>query len=181
MNVIAATMAKPLDIHLRQGYAFRLTVATVLLSWIGWQVLLISGLDHEQGNQARALLFFEAGLILLFYSLLSVLRMKRNEAMPARESAQLFFGLFLIGLPALTWLAWWHLSQLRAGYYLHHAVNAAGTAPLLACPVVSVAYLLVILIWLQTTVSSYGNARPGSWPHRAMGWLQACVLNPYFR
>jgi hypothetical protein len=181
MHSVSATMVKPMDGHVLQGYAFRLTVATVMLSWAGWQALLISGLDRQQGNTGHALLFFEIGLVFLFYSLFALLRLKRKEATPARESAQLFFGLLLIGLPLMTWIIWRHLSQVLAGYHLTHTGNAAGSAPLFACPVISIAYLLVILIWLQTSVSSYSDARPGSWPQRIMLWLDVTVRKPYFR
>jgi len=181
MNAVRITMVKRPDIHLLQGYAFRLTAAMVLLSWVGWQALLISGANHVQGASFHALLFFEAGLILLFYSLFSLLRLMRTEALPARESVQLFYGVMLVGLPPLTWLFWWHLRQMLAGYHRHQAGNAGNTSLLYACILVSIIYLVMMLVWLQTNVRSYENARPGSWPQRTMDWLQSSVVEPYFK
>jgi hypothetical protein len=162
-----------------QDYAFRLTVGIVLLSWAGWQALLISGADHAEGATTHALFFFEAGLALLFYSLFSLLRLKRKEALPARESVQLFFGVTLAALPLLTWLVWSHLSRMLAVRPPYHLANVGSSALLFACILISMAYLVTILVWLQTNVSSYDNARPGSWPHRTMSWLQSSVFRPY--
>jgi hypothetical protein len=181
MNAISITMVKRMDVHALQGYAFRLTVSTVVLSWIGWQALLISGADHVQGARTHALFFFEAGLVLLFYSLFSLLRLMRTEALPARESIQLLFGVLLAGLPPLTWLVWRHIRFLLADRNQHALGNAANTSLLYACILVSLVYLAMMLVWLQTSVASYSDARPGSWPQRTMQCLHAMVINPYFK
>jgi Sec-independent protein secretion pathway component TatC len=181
MNGTSIAMAKRMDSHLSQCYAFRLIVATVVLSWAGWQALLISGADHLQGDSAHTLLYLESGLVLLFYSLLTLLRLKRNETLPARESVQLFFGVLLVGLPLLTWYAWRHIKLLLADHHRHQAANVGSVSLLYACIIISIAYLVMILVWLQTNVTSYDDARPGSWPNRMMGWLHSSVIEPYFK
>jgi hypothetical protein len=179
MNAISVTMARGADTRFLQGYAFRLTVAMVMLSWAGWQALLISGAEHEHGATGHTLFFFYGGLTLLLYSLFLLLQMKRKEATPSRESAQLFFSLFLIWLPLMTWLVWRHLRPLLADHRQLHAGNGAGEVLVYSCVLISLTYFLVILAWLQTTVSSYESARPGSWPYRIVHWVQSSVIAPY--
>jgi hypothetical protein len=179
MNAISVTMVKGVDTHFLQGYAFRAVVAIATLSWAGLQMLLVSGAYQKQeaGNHAAVALL--GSLVLLLYSLFKFLRIRRLDATPARESTQLYFGAFLAVLPLLTWMMWKYLNKLlRYNHHLTHT-DTSGQALLYSSVIISVAYFVTILVWLQTNVTSYDMAKTGSWSYRTMRWLQESVMDPY--
>lgn len=182
MNAISVTMVKGTDSQTLHDHAFRLTVAMVLLSWVGWQMLLISGCYHWRGFPDRATDFLEVGLVLLLYSLHLLLRLKRKDAAPARESAQLFFGAFIIALPGMTWIVWHQLGRvLTLPVKAHSIISGSNIALRNTSLVISVIYAVVILIWLQTNVPYYSQARNDSWSRRIMQRLKLWVVDPYFK
>jgi hypothetical protein len=181
MNAISVTMVKGTSVHFLQGFAFRAVAAIVLFSWAGMQLLLISGAFHKQEATNHALLALLAGVALLFYSLYLHLRLRRLDATPSRESAQLYFGTFLALLPFLTWFMWRYLRTVLI-YNRHLAkTDSSGHILLYTCVIISVIYFVAVIVWLQTNVPSYDMAKPGSWSDRAMRWIHSTVLEPYFK
>lgn len=172
-------MVKGTSTQTFHGYALRLMAAMVTLSWVGWQMLLISGSYYRRSVPIRGLEFLEGGLVLLFYSLYLLLRLKRKDASPTRESAQLFFGAFLICLTPMTYAVWRYLKYLLI--HETHATQLYGSnIPLVyTCVVVSVIYALVIVIWLQTNVTSYDLAKTESLSSRIMRQLGSMLVDPY--
>jgi len=179
MNAISVTMVKGANNHFLQGYAFRAVSAIATLSWIGLQMLLISGAYQKQEATNHAVVALLGALILFFYSLFMFLRLRRLEATPARESTQIYFGAFLVALPLLTWMMWIYLNKLLLFNHHLHRADSSGRALLYTSVIISVAYFVTILVWLQTNVNSFDMAKPGSWSNRAMRWLQTSVLDPY--
>jgi len=181
MNAISVTMVKGTDSKPMHDYAFRATIAMVTLSWIGWQFLLAGGGYFKLGATGRALSLVEGGLVLLMYSLFLLLRVKRREALPTRESAQLFFGAFLALLPLITWGMWMFLTRLISAHDKHQHSDTVDRAFLYASVIISVIYFVMILIWLQTNVTSYDYAKPGSWAYRFMRRLESILVDPYVK
>lgn len=179
MNAISVTMVKGTSSQTLHGYALRLTAAMITLSWFGWQMLLVSGCYYRKGISNRGLEFLEGGLVLLFYSLYLLLRLKRKDATPTRESAQLFFGAFLAALPLMTYAAWRYLTYLLSASIKTRQVYGSNGALVYSCLVVSVIYALVILIWLFTNVSSYDVAKAESRSSRIMRQLGSMLTDPY--
>jgi len=142
-------------------------------------MLLISGAYQKQEATNHAAVALLGALVLLFYSLFVFLRLRRREAVPSRESTLLYFGAYLTVLPVLTWLMWAYLKKLL--YFNHHISHSdtSGRVLLYSSVVISVAYFVTIIIWLQNNSAAFDMAKPGSWSHRTMRWLQASVLDPY--
>ncbi len=181
MNAISVTMVKGTNTHFLQEFAFRAVASIITLSWAGLQLLLVSGAFQKQEASNHAIIALLGGLALLLYCFFLFLRIRRLEATPSRESAQLYFGAFLVALPLLTWMMWFFLNRLL--FYNRHLTrhDSSGRVLLYSCVVVSVAYFVTTLVWLVTNVSAYDLAKPGTWSHRLMRWLQSSVLEPYFK
>ncbi|HVU36824.1 MAG TPA: hypothetical protein VHC95_00670 [Opitutales bacterium] len=153
----------------------------VTLSWIGWQMLLIGGSYHRRGIDNRGMEFLEGGLVLLFYSLYLLLRLKRKDVAPTRESAQLFFGAFLAALPGLTFGIWRYLVHVLTPHGEAVRVYGSNIALVYTSVVISVVYALVVIIWLVTNVPAYDHAKVGSLSSRIMRQIEAMVVDPYFK
>ncbi len=179
MNAISVTMVKGTSSQTLHGYALRLTAGMVTLSWFGWQMLLVSGCYYRKGITYRASEFLEGGLVLLFYSLYLLLRLKRKDASPTRESAQLFFGGFLLTLPLMTYATWRYLAYLLSPTSHGFSAYGANGSLVYSCLVVSVIYAVVIVIWLLTNVSSYDIAKSESLSSRLMRQLGSMLVDPY--
>ncbi|HVY71512.1 MAG TPA: hypothetical protein VHH73_16385 [Verrucomicrobiae bacterium] len=179
MNAISVTMVKGTSSQTLHGYALRLTAAMVTLSWLGWQMLLISGSYYRRGVTGRATDFLEGGAVLLLYSLYLLLRVKRRDAAPTQESAKLFFGSFLLALLPMTYGIWRYLKYLLVSLHSANQMYGSNVPLVYTCVVVSVIYAVVILIWLNTNVPSYDHAKVGSLSSRTMRLLESWVLAPY--
>jgi hypothetical protein len=156
--------------QLLSGYAIRLTMGMVTFSWIGLQLAVIGECLQQPGDALQADIAFKLGLICLLYSLNLVLRLRRHEAEPTREAAQLFFGGLLLVLPLATWLV---LRYMKA-----HLVGT-GKAYLYLSLGVSVIYFAFVLTWLQTNVNTYTSAHAGSVSNRIMRILHSALIEPY--
>ncbi len=181
MNAISVTMVKGTNSQALHNYAIRLTAVMVTLSWLGWQMLIISGCYQRRGLPDRAADFLEGALVLLFYSLHLFLRLKRREAVPSREAAQLFFGAFLVILPGMTWAVWHELGRLLHTQGKITSIYGANGSLQYTCIILSAIYAVVILTWMQTNIPYYTEARKGSWSWRVMRRLELWVVDPYFK
>jgi hypothetical protein len=179
MNAISVTMVKGTSSQTLHGYALRLTAAMVTLSWLGMQMLLVAGSYYQRRIPARATEFLEGGAVLLLYSLYMLLRLKRKDAAPTRESAQLFFGAFLAALPLMTYAIWRYMKYLLVRETHATQLYGSNVAFVYSCVVISVVYAVVIVIWLQTNVSSYDLAKSESLSSRIMRQLGSILVDPY--
>jgi hypothetical protein len=179
MNAISITMVKGLASRRRHNLAIQLTALMVVSSWLGCQLLLVSGCYFNEDLRDSVIGFVEAGLIMLFFSLYMLLCLKRLDATPDKESAQLFFGVFLLLLPLLACMDWMYISNCLDFMASLKKTTGVGQAIKYASAFASLIYFVVCLMWVRTVVPYYEQAKPGSMPWCAMRRLTALFVTPY--
>jgi hypothetical protein len=181
MNALSITMTKDPTSETLQLYAFRLMATMVTCSWAGLQILTLSGCYQKIGDPLRAEAFFDVGMALLLGGLLTLLCLKRREAVPTRESAQLFFWAFLVVLPGATWWMWDVLKHMLAAHGRRHGIDVTEKLLFYSPLVISATYAALLLIWLNTNVIGYEQAKPGARSVLIMQRLKALLVEPYLK
>jgi hypothetical protein len=179
MNATGLTFDKNALNRRRRSLAIQLIALMVLSSWFGCQILLVSACFIREDVPDSVIGFVEAGVLLLLFSLYMFLCLKRLHATPDKQSAQLFFGVFLLLLPLLAWLDWTYINSSLDFIASMKKSTGVGQAIKYASAFASLIYFVVCLIWLRTVVPHYDQARPGSMPWSTMRCLTAIFVSPY--
>jgi len=145
------------------SYAIKLTVAAVALSWVGLQLIFAAGGFQIREYYADAIRLGCIGLLLVLYSVFLWIRLKRNDAQPYREQAQLFFLIATVVLLVLTFILRW---------YFYRKMLVIGVIMWGPSCLVTAAYLLMFFITTRSDVMEYPRAPREAWSRRIIHWLK---------
>jgi uncharacterized membrane protein (DUF485 family) len=144
-------------------YGIRLTVAMVVFSWVGLQLMfLAAGVYYRKLNQ-EAVNLVGCAIVLLVYSLNLKLRLNKREITPLREQAQLFYTVMFVLLPVLTFF-------LR--YNIYHRWLILGVPFWAGSVVTTLIYLMMFLFVLKSEAYTYPRAGREAWSRRAVRVLR---------
>jgi peptidoglycan biosynthesis protein MviN/MurJ (putative lipid II flippase) len=147
----------------RPNYAIKLMVVAVALSWVGFQLIFVAGAFHMRNYDDEAIQLGCGGVLLVLYSLFLWRRLKKNDAQPYREQAQLFFLIAAVVLAVLTGLLRW---------YFYRKMMVIGVIMWGPSCLVTAAYLLMFFLTTRSDVMEYARAPREAWSRRVMHWLK---------
>jgi len=179
MNSVSRNRVKRRESRRRHNVSILLIAMMVLSSWLGCQLLLVSACFIREEVPESVLGFAAAGVLMLFFSLFLLLRFKRLDTTPYKESALLFFGIFIVALPVLTCLDWMYLNSSLSNLDSTKTVTGVGQAIKYASAFASLVYFVVGTVWARTVVPNYHPAKPGSISANTMSRLSALFVAPY--
>ena len=145
------------------NYGICLTAMMVGLSWMGLQLAFLGVGFYYRKVMDGALLLAGSAVVLVGYSLFLKLRLKRRDATPTREQAQLFYAGMFVLLPVLTFF-------LRL--IIYHRWLILGASFWLASVVITVFYMLMFVVQLKTDVFYYERGAREAWSRRLMRRLR---------
>lgn len=146
-----------------RNYGITLTVVMVVFSWVGMQLVFVGAGFFYKKLLEEALTMGGGALVLLGYSLHLKLRLKRSEAIPTREQAQLFYLGMLVALPALTFVEY---------YYIFHRWLMVGVAVWAGSAVITGLYGLMFVAVLRTEALYYPRGAKNAWSRRLIRMLR---------
>jgi len=145
------------------NYGIRLTAMMVGLSWVGLQAGFLGVGFYVRKVMDGALLLWGSAVLLVGYSLILKLRLKRRDATPTREQAQLFYGGMLVLLLVLTFF-------LRLIVY--HRWLVVGAPIWLGSVMITAIYMLAFIVMMKTDVFYYERSPREAWSRRLMKRLR---------
>jgi hypothetical protein len=145
------------------NYAIKLMVVAVALSWVGLQLIFVAGGFQIKQFYDEAIYLGCCGVLLVLYSVFLWIRLKRNDAQPYREQAQLFFLIAAVVLLVLTFILRW---------YFYRKMMVVGVIMWGPSCLVTAAYLLMFFITTRSDVMEYPRAPREAWSRRIMHWVK---------